>query len=133
MKKLSLLLPVLAIVFMGAGCSSSTPASTSSSGSSAVADKGMALPANFPKAIPVYENGKVEEATADSLDMVSSDSKEVVYAWYSAKLTADGWKNTAERKEKSIAAVWEKGNQSMPISIFTAGGETTINVSLTTY
>ncbi|MFA5946849.1 MAG: hypothetical protein WC813_02380 [Patescibacteria group bacterium] len=131
MKKFALLAPALAMVLLGAGCAGG--ASTSTSGSSAVADKGISLPADFPKAIPVYANGKVDDASADSLDMTTSDSKEVVYAWYSEQLTAAGWKNTAERKEKSVAAVWEKGNQSMPISIFSVGGETTINVSLSTY
>lgn len=133
MKKLALLVPVLAVVLMGAGCAGGASTSTTGSGSAAKADKGIALPADFPKEIPVYANGKVDDASSDSLDMISSDSKEVVYAWYSAQLTAAGWKNTSERKEKSIAAVWEKGNQSMPISIFSSGGETYINISLSTY
>jgi hypothetical protein len=135
MKKLSLLVPVFAVVLLGAGCASSTPASPSSSasGSAKVADKGVALPADFPKAIPVYKNGTVDGATADSLDMISSDSMETVYAWYSSELTAAGWKNTAENKAKSISAVWEKGNQSMPISIYTSGGSTYIGVSLSTH
>lgn len=134
MKKLSLLAPALALVLLGAGCAGSAPATTGSSNSnSAVADKGMALPADFSKEIPVYENATVDGATADSIDLISSDSAETVYAWYADKLAAGGWKNTSERKEKSIAAVWEKGNQSMPISVFSSGGETYISVSLSTY
>ncbi len=134
MKKLSLLVPAFAIVLLGAGCASSAPTSTSStSGSAKVADKGVALPADFPKEIPVYKSATIDGATADSLDLISSDSMETVYAWYSSELTAAGWKNTAENKAKSISAVWEKGNQSMPISIYTSGGSTYIGVSLSTY
>jgi len=134
MKKLSLLVPAFAIVLLGAGCASSAPASTSSTPSSEkVADKGVALPADFPKEIPVYKNATIDGATSDSLDLISSDSMETVYAWYSSELTTAGWKNTAENKAKSISAVWEKGNQSMPISIYTSGGSTYIGVSLSTY
>jgi hypothetical protein len=135
MKKLSLLAPALAMVLLGAGCAGGASTTSSTSGSSNTSVKaGVQLPADFPAAIPVYERGTVDAATSDSLDVSTSDSMEDAYDWYAGKLMTAGWTATVEnKKEKNISAVWEKGNQSMPISVYTAGGSTYISVSLSTY
>lgn len=141
MKKHILLAPALALVLLGAGCTSTNTASTDTSrGAKApvAAEETVTLPEGFPKDIPVYANATITEAektgeTDGDLSISTTDSMQTVAAWYDAQLTGAGWKKTAGNEGKSISAVYEKDGMNLSLSVLQIGTEIRANISKTTY
>jgi len=143
MRRLTLTLPLAALILAGAGCGAATNVQTNpvngnvtyngGAGEHGEVGANVQLPENWPSDVPIYAGANIVSATtiAQGISVLfqSSDSAATVSDWYQARLTASGWMKKAEHDIGiQRVRVYEKGDVTLTVSSSTAddGGSATL-------
>ena len=143
MRRLTLTLPLAALILAGAGCGAATNVQTNpvngnvtyngGAGEHGEVGANVQLPENWPSDVPIYAGANIVSATTISQGISvlfhSADSAVTVSDWYQARLTASGWMKKAEHDIGiQRVRVYEKGDVTLTVSSSTAddGGSATL-------
>mgnify|MGYP000004522637 CR=1 FL=1 len=139
------LVPLVALVLFGAGCSSSPEDVKHRSWFWKIADPWgtfvdeVKIPEDFPMVVPPYPQSTVQGANLATnvgqhhsiLSLSSPDDVETINAWYRSRIQDAGWELNSESTSTEFSTqAWKKGEDRLVVSFTWISAQSQANISV---